>query len=373
MVRLLVIALFFSLGVPSLACVNTSYSRAEDSQLTSDATRIIAGHFPEHGDAFYLDQVERNTDTLQNDPRNVEARNDLAVALLKLQRFEEAEKELLQIEREDPGLYRTHANLGVLYKKTGEFAKAADHTREALRIKPEGHLGLGDYYLRMLDWRAREAAGDPGVDGVSFLGTRYDGGTIATTDNPLISKKNLLTLIKADRHFAPTYFVLGDLLFEEEDLQNAARAYLMASRILATHPGGVEQATVEERLDELWKRWALMASVSPDHILDPRYSLQVEREFYDAERWLANYQQVEAELVTAGQEVDFAFVEEEMRRRGYPEPIYTEAGFFRGKKRGGLGESILPLIIGLVSALLIVLLILSARTRLHRRSVPAEC
>ena len=93
------------------------------------------------------------TTRLKKDPEDIEARNDLAAALMKLKRYGEAETDLLRIDSEHPDRYKTHANLGVLYKKTREFAKAAAHTKKALEIKPEGHLGLGDYYLRMLEWR----------------------------------------------------------------------------------------------------------------------------------------------------------------------------------------------------------------------------
>ena len=368
----LLVALLLSLDVSSLACVNTSYSRAEDSQLTSDTTRIIAGHFPEHGEAFYLHQVASHTATLQKNPGNVESRNDLAAALLKLQRFPEAERELLRIEAERPNLYETHANLGVLYKKTGDYARAAAHTRKSLEIKPEGNLGLGHYYLRMLDWRTRVAAGEPGAAEVNFLGTPYDSGPIATAGNPLISREHLLTLIKADRHFAPAYLVLGDLLSQEEDLQNAARAYLMARRLLSIQPTGIEQAIVTERLDDLQKRWAHMASASPDHVFDPRYALEVDREFYEAEEWVTDYQQVEAEMIEAGLGVDFALVKNEMRTRGYPEPVYTKVGFFRGEKQRSAGEWTITILIGLVSALLVLLLALLARNWLVTRSVPAE-
>ena len=372
MPKSLVVALLLAPGVPSLACVNTSYSRAEDGQLTSDATRIITGHFPEHGETFYLHQVTTQAAALQKDPGNVEARNDLAAALLKLQRFEEAENELLRIEQQQPNRYKTHANLGVLYKKTGDYRRAAAHTRKSLEIRPEGHLGLGDYYLRMLDWRARVAAGETGAAEVNFLGTRYDSGAAATAVNPLTDKKNLLTLIKADRHFASAYLVLGDVLYEEEDLQNAARSYLMARRILSSQPTGVEYVTVGERLENLRERWIEMASASPEYIFDPRYALQIEREFFDAEQWVTDYQQVEADLVEEGRKVDFALVQGEMHSRGYPDPVYTEAGFYRGKNERSPGEWAIAILIGLVSALLALLIVFCTCTWLRTRSVPAE-
>lgn len=58
---------------------------------------------------------------LELQPADFSGRIDRAAALLKLQRYAEAESLLLQTEKDSPGKYKTHANLGVLYKKMGEF------------------------------------------------------------------------------------------------------------------------------------------------------------------------------------------------------------------------------------------------------------
>ena len=138
------------------ACINTTYSREEEKQLTGDLLRLITGQFAQHGPAFYTNEVTALTAKLVDSPDDVEARNDLAAAHLKLGEYETALKLFDEIEKSHPGRYRTQANLGVLRKKMGDFDVAAKHIENSLKIKPEGHLGLGDYYLKMLRWMEAE-------------------------------------------------------------------------------------------------------------------------------------------------------------------------------------------------------------------------
>ncbi len=105
--------------------MNTSYSCEEEGQVTSDITRIIPRRFPKHSVAFYDHEIVTLTTKLKKGPKDVEAHNDLAVALMKLERYGEAE--LLRIDDEQPNRYKTHTNLGVLYKNTAQFTKAAAH------------------------------------------------------------------------------------------------------------------------------------------------------------------------------------------------------------------------------------------------------
>ena len=362
---------------PALACVNTSYSRVEDGQLTSDLTKIIAGEFPEHSEAFYLHQIDLHTATLEKNPGAVEARTDLAAALLKLKRYETAEKELLRIESEQPNRYMTHANLGVLYKKTGAYAKAAEHTRKALEIKPEGHLGLGDYYLRMLKWRASVAAREEGAAEKNFLGNPYADGPSATARNPLVDKEHLLTLIKADRHFPHTYLILGDVLFEEEDLQNAARAYLRTIA-LSYESNGFAGSLALERLSLVSARWREFARSNSDHVFDWAYEGQIQSEFEAAAEWLTEFQRVETVMLAKETEaLDFSTVQAEMVAQNYPKPIYEEAGYFKGsiehdnKKRifSAISSSI---VFGGIGIIVVLLTIIVVRAVMQRRGVPAQ-
>lgn len=324
-------ALFLSLSFHALACVNTSYSRKEEKQITCTLTELIAGQFPEHSRVFYEREVTVRTAALAKNPKDVEARNDLAVAYLKLGRFQEAEEELLRIEKEAPDRYKTHANLGVLYKKAQEYEKAAHHTKKALEIQPEGHLGLGDYYLRMLEWRARRADGDPTVEGLNFLGLPCDDGPEKIAANPLVNREHLMTLIKADRHFADAYLLLGDVLYAKGDLQHAARAYRMSINLSENDP--TTQDVTWRRVSLIEDQWRRTARTHPDYVFDRYYEFQIDREFEEAKAWLRLFKETEVNLLETGKKVDFAIVQNEMERR-HPnsKPKYLEAGSYEGEE-----------------------------------------
>ena len=66
------------------ACVNTGFSQKHDKQITGDAVKIIMGQFAQHGPTFWEEQLSWNKSKSENDPKNPEYRNDMAVALLKL-------------------------------------------------------------------------------------------------------------------------------------------------------------------------------------------------------------------------------------------------------------------------------------------------
>ena len=155
-IRLLLVGLLVSLVAQFevKACLHTSYSRVEEKQMTEDLTKILSGQLSEHGEEFYRAQKEKLERALKENPYDIRRHNDLGAAEIKLKNYEAALRRFQLIEELDPGRYDTQANLGVLFKKMGDYERAAEHTRNALAIRPEGHLGLGDYYLRMLNLRA---------------------------------------------------------------------------------------------------------------------------------------------------------------------------------------------------------------------------
>jgi tetratricopeptide (TPR) repeat protein len=205
---------------------HTTYSREEEKQLTGDLLKLITGQFAQHGPAFYTNEVTTLTAKLMESPDDVEARNDLAAAQLKMGEYETALTLFDEIEKSHPGRYRTQANLGVLRKKMGDFDVAAKHIENSLKIKPEGHLGLGDYYLKMLRWMKEvESLGDPGP-AKNFLGVSYSAGPKATVASKDFNREHIVTLIKADWHFADAMLVLGDALFVEENYERRRAGYV---------------------------------------------------------------------------------------------------------------------------------------------------
>ncbi|MDF1738065.1 MAG: tetratricopeptide repeat protein [Verrucomicrobiales bacterium] len=321
-----------------LSCINTSYSRKHEKQITSDLPRLISGQFATHGDAFYEQQLVWTTRLIELQPDDFSARIDRSAALLKLQRYTEAESLLLQIEKDTPGQYKTHANLGVLYKKMGEIDKAVQHTKRALEIQPEGHLGLGDYYLQMLKWKKENPFPEAATE--NFLGVKYEAGTKATANSPLANEEWLKTLIISDRHFHDVYWVLGDVLFEKGDLQNAMRSYQRAGAHLEHSASDPEMPRTEkvghtllsQRIDLVQKAFWERAEGSADLVFDVNYYTQIESEISTANKWLSSFQKSEAELIADGMSPDFDEVNARMKEKRISEPTYLDLGVFEGKE-----------------------------------------
>jgi len=224
------------------ACMNwggfpsggSSYEEQQiTEQLEGNLTKVIMGEFPLHSEAFWYHMMLRHEAVLEQDPDAVESLNDRAVALTKLEHYEEAEQAFAAIENRFPERYKTASNLGVLYKKTGRYQEAAEQIARSLEIKPAGHLGLGDYYQRMLEWRAKTAADPEAVYRSNFLGIPRTASPAEIAADPRVNRKHLITLIKADRHFADAYAVLGSVLQTEGAHQraNAVRAFQRAKEL----------------------------------------------------------------------------------------------------------------------------------------------
>ena len=96
-----------------LACINTSYSGEFESQLTTDAARLIVGQFAHHGTAFYDAELKRTDAVLATNLEDFEALNDHAAAQIKLGAYQAAKDELQALEARFPNRYKVHANFGV--------------------------------------------------------------------------------------------------------------------------------------------------------------------------------------------------------------------------------------------------------------------
>lgn len=85
-------------------------------------------------------------------PNHVAARNGRALVLQTLGRVDEAERELVTALAIDPAAATTHSNLGNLYFRRDDVARARDAYREAVRLDPDhadAHNNLGSAYYRL--------------------------------------------------------------------------------------------------------------------------------------------------------------------------------------------------------------------------------
>jgi tetratricopeptide (TPR) repeat protein len=297
------------------ACIWDSDTLRDELQSNPDSFDLITGQFPHHGKGYYEHRVRRLTEELKQHPEDVIRRNDLGVALLKLGRFDESLAEFERIEEIEPGRYETLANLGVLYKKRGEFDKAVDRLERALAMRPEGHLGIGDYYVRLARYLQQQDAPPQ----KSFLGYSYErftaiGGPRAEEfelDFEMIYER-MPKLVEADRTFADGMLVLGDVFARQRDLNFALWAYVRAEMLGHPNP-----SVVRARIDAIFAHWKEAQAFRPIHVEDPAAGVAAIRSDLErAGQWIQAFERVETELVALHGEIDFNTVTAEMERRG---------------------------------------------------------
>ena len=222
---------------------------------------LITGQIPHHGRDYYRYRIA----TLLKGQNNKDTRNDLAVAHIRLGEFDEAEALLKNNLRNVPDDYFTISNLGVLEKKRGNYKKAADSIGKALAIRPEGHLGLGDWYLKMLEYRAARTASPKTIPANNFLGQDYkvwvhQGASTGDGVRPLAAKEKayyekLRRLLQNDQTFADGFVAMGEF--------QARRGYLHLAFLCFTRAIELEHpndSQMRRRRREILSEWESASS-----------------------------------------------------------------------------------------------------------------
>lgn len=209
---------------------------------------LILGQFPHHGEVYYQTRRDR---LRKKSSLDVDETNDLAVALVRLKGFEEGMDLLKAQLRKTPEHYATLSNVGVTAKKSGDFQKGADFIEKALNVKPGGHMGLGDWYLKALQWRVKfENAGQGNTPKVNFLLIPYESGFppkyYGTEDTRIpegypVRKEHFSRfpqMVRNDQGFADGFAAFGDFLSLTGNLNLAFLSYTRA--ILLKHQNTAE-------------------------------------------------------------------------------------------------------------------------------------
>ena len=315
-----------------IACAWDSDTLRDEAKQKGSLYDFITGQFPHHGAGYYRERVRR---LAAKAAPTFEERNDLAVAYIRLERWKDAESLLQQNLAEKPEDYFTMSNLGVLEKKRGNFAASAAWISKALTIKPEGHLGLGDWYLLNLKFRVQTASVPKAKPVQNFLGEAY-----ADAFNPRFTTiepakqmdyapdrfDRLQRLLENDQTFADGFLVMGDFLANRGDLNLAYLCYKKASTLNHPNPPEVARriaslysqfhmATFDGGGPKAYRAW--MQKITAQH------SAEAARAFSLAEKWQAQFQETEGAL--AGRIGDTVAepsrVEEELVRRGVKRPL----------------------------------------------------
>jgi tetratricopeptide (TPR) repeat protein len=304
-------------ATPALACLWDDDTLLDERRGLPGIAEIVAGKWDRHSPFFYEHRVKAMTALLEKNPDDLSAYDNLAVALEKLGRADEAIAVMLKKDKLKPGQYTTHANLGTFYLHTGDFENGVAHIRKALAINPDAHFGREKYQLMAAEFLLA-AKGDPtAFDRGSFIvpelieerdrprlktggreayfeflermkhGVLRDADAArAKTAGPI---EGVVGMIRFGTGTSPHLFhALGDLLAYRGDRHFAARAYRRA--IQYNHPR-----------PELLKEAIKSVESAIEHPEELSEGL-IAKEQAAAEAWVKAYQQYEDDLIRAGRE-----------------------------------------------------------------------
>jgi tetratricopeptide (TPR) repeat protein len=309
------------LAAPALACLWDNDTLLDERRGLPGIAEIIAGKWERHSPLFYEHRVKAMTAHLEQNPNDLAAWDNLAVAYEKLGDQDKAIETILKKDQIKPGEYTTHANLGTFYLHKSDFENGVAHIRKALEINPEAHFGREKYQLMVVEYLL-EAKRDPKVyERGSFILPELLGGRGALdqlgpdpyvkyleqprrpgdgrrddgkTDAPI---EGVVGMIRFGTGTSPHLFhALGDLLAYRGDRHLAFRAYRRSLDLGHPRPDLIQKAIENVK-------------AGVEHH-DELSELKIAAERAAAEAWVKAYQQFEDDLVRAGappqSEADYA-------------------------------------------------------------------
>ena len=308
------IILILALASPALACLWDTDTLLDEQRGMPSVASILAGKWERHSTFFYEQRIAASRKTLEVEPKNLPAMDDLAVALEKSGRVNEAIDVMTRKLEIDPDGYTTHANLGTFYLHSGDLDNGIAHIERALKINPDAHFGRERYQLMVAQY-IRDGKANPAVfasgsfvvplivnegpDTRAMIGDAKYYEMLASQrdlidhgsrrDNPQIAKaiEGVVGMIRFGTGTSPDlFYALGDLLAARQDRHLAYRAYNRAIQLGHRDPQQVRAAM--ERMKEFHED----QSGFRDDV--------IAAEQKDGVAWLAAYQAYEDDLLRAG-------------------------------------------------------------------------
>jgi tetratricopeptide (TPR) repeat protein len=294
-----------------LSCLWDKDTIKDEFHSKSGLYHLIIGQLPTHSEDYYRKRLDDQIKILAESKGSV-GFNTIATAHIRLGEFPEAEAALRYCQKKFPKDYFTLSNLGVMYKKKGEYGKAIILINEALKLKPAGHMGLGDWYLRMLVFKLQSAEKEQENN---FLGkpylTKYIPGP-TTVKNAAHTRLMFTRLIKNDQHFADGFLSLADFLVKTGDLNLALRAYMRADLL-----GHSKKEQIHKMIKDVFGHLysGLRDKEKAAEVLE-KTKLGILAEFKKAEAWNEAFRQMEAQLLKEFKNVDFKMTYKALKAKG---------------------------------------------------------
>ena len=176
--RLLVIAALVLGPRVADACLWDYDTLKEETLGQEDVGAVIGGDLHKHSRTFYEAKVTYTRTIIDGGKAPQERYDDLAVALAKLGKLDDALAVLADKDTKFPGEYTTEANRGTFLAAKGDIAGALEHLRKAIAINPDAHFGREKFQIQFLDYLGKLAKDPKLAMRESFLAidTGGDGG-----------------------------------------------------------------------------------------------------------------------------------------------------------------------------------------------------
>jgi tetratricopeptide (TPR) repeat protein len=246
---------------PAAACLWDYDTLGEESLGQADVAAAVGGDLHKHSNAFYAAKVDYTRAIVDKGDAAKERYDDLAVALAKTGKLDDALAVLADKDTRFPGEYTTEANRGTVLAMKGDVAGALDHLNKAVAINPDAHFGREIYQLKLLDYRGKLAKDSDLATRENFLGIHVgtwagESGVITKMDKP--PNNNGKHRVKVPT--APVVAIVGLMRFgdgqddphlwyalawafvDQGDAQLALRAFRRAE--LLGHPRAGDDGTV---------------------------------------------------------------------------------------------------------------------------------
>lgn len=160
----------------SLACLWDKDTLREESLGQKDIAAVVGGDLGKHSTAFYEAKVTYTRALVDKGTAPEERYDDLAVALARTGKLDDAIAVLADKETRFPGEYTTEANLGTFLAMKGDLDGAITHIEKAIAINPDAHFGREKYQLQLLrDAKAAKGPGKKPDTCANLFGVSSDG------------------------------------------------------------------------------------------------------------------------------------------------------------------------------------------------------
>ncbi len=171
------IFLLVLLSFPVLACLNLTEKNLDGKDVRVDAPLTIEPELS-FETVDWKSKLARLDERLSiinpNTEVGRESRNDRGVCLAHLGRAKEALSLFQKLEQEEPGTYRTAANLGTCYELCGQDQEALHWIQVGMKLFPQSHEGTEWLHVKILQAKIAIAKDPDWLKSHSVLG--YDFG-----------------------------------------------------------------------------------------------------------------------------------------------------------------------------------------------------